>query len=99
MDSQRKKMKYEKTIKRALGEIIEEEFGSQYGWITIDYLDVSLDFHHLLVFVNTLGVNSTDTAANQPELIAALNQRRSEISRRLSKKVRLRQIPNIEFRC
>ena len=63
------------------------------GLVTITHVDVSPDLRHALAFVSVLG-----TDAERVSTMAALDHARPFLKRELSSRVRLRYLPDIEFR-
>lgn len=63
------------------------------GLVTITHVDVSPDLRHALAYVSVLG-----TDAERSSTMEALDHARPFLKRELSRRVRLRYLPDVEFR-
>src|SRR4051794_10007764 len=81
-------------LKEELDDIIRKEMDDpRLGFWTITHVDVPPDLRTARVYVSVLG-----TEAERTETLAALRTGASFIRRHLKPRLRMRQIPDLEFR-
>jgi len=81
-------------LKEELDDIIRKEMDDpRLGFWTITHVDVPPDLRTARVYVSVLG-----TEAERTETLAALRAGASFIRRHLKPRLRMRQIPDLEFR-
>ncbi|WP_440996937.1 30S ribosome-binding factor RbfA [Arhodomonas sp. SL1] len=82
-------------IQRELAELIRDEVRDpRVGSVTVSEVQVSRDFAHAKVMVTVLGAGAEDSA----DAVEALNHAAGFLRSQLARRVRLRQVPALEFR-
>lgn len=82
-------------IQRELAELIRDEVRDpRVGSVTVSEVQVSRDFAHAKVMVTVLGASAEDSA----DAVEALNHAAGFLRSQLARRVRLRQVPALEFR-
>lgn len=86
--------KLEALLKQEISEILRKEFGDpRIGFVTITDAEVSSDVSHAKVFVSILG-----SEEQKKESLKVLKHAQSYVRQLLSKRVKLRTVPTIDFR-
>lgn len=83
--------KVNESIKSVLGAAIQEEFGMQFGMVSITKVDVSPDIKSARVFVSCF--NSSEPT----KIIAQLNSQAAEYQRIINEQIRLKYTPKLKF--
>ncbi|MCX7704656.1 MAG: 30S ribosome-binding factor RbfA [bacterium] len=92
-DKERKNLKFISILKHQINEILQKEISDpRIGFITITDIRISPDRRHATVFVSILG-----NKENQTESIKGLTNATGYIRHLLSKKLRSKFTPEIEF--
>jgi len=83
--------KVNESLRNILGQAIGEEFGMQYGLVSVTKVDVSPDIKSARVFISCF--NCADSA----DFIKKLNTHASEYQRLINEQIRLKYTPKLKF--
>ena len=89
MTNSRRLEKINEQIKNLLGAIIHEEISDPAHLISVTRVVTSADLHHARIFVSSY--------SNLSEIIAELEQKRSQISQKLASQMTTKFTPKISF--
>jgi len=79
-------------LREVVSEIMRELRDPRVGFATITTVKVSPDIHYAKIFVSILGEHN-----EQEETIKGLNSARGFIRKEVSRKIRLRYVPELSF--
>jgi len=88
----RRSEKLSREIKRSVAPIIEEMSFSSSALVTVIQVEVSPDFDYVKIYIGVL------PEEHREEVISQIQEQKGAIKRKLAQRLRIRRMPEIDFR-